>query len=99
MFMRWLLDKSLVVAEAEAGGTLRYRMLEPIRQFAREMLQESQEAPEVRRRHAEHYLALAETAEPELLGADQGRWLQRLRTELGNLRGALSWSLEPGEEE
>ena len=94
-----LVDKSLVVAEAEPEGALRYRMLEPIRQFAREMLQESQEAPEVRRRHAEHYLALAETAEPELLGADQGRWLQRLRTELGNLRGALSWSLEPGEEE
>ena len=94
-----LVDKSLVVAEAEADGALRYRMLEPIRQFAREMLEESQEAPEVRRRHAEHYLALAETAEPELLGADQGRWLQRLRTELGNLRAALSWSLEPGEEE
>jgi non-specific serine/threonine protein kinase len=94
-----LVDKSLVVAEAEPEGALRYRMLEPIRQFAREMLQESQEAPEVRRRHAEHYLALAETAEPELLGADQGRWLQRLRTELGNLRAALSWSLESGQEE
>ena len=61
-----LVDKSLVVAEAEADGALRYRMLEPIRQFAREMLEESQEAPEVRRRHAEHYLALAERAEPEL---------------------------------
>jgi len=94
-----LVDKSLVVAEAEAEGALRYRMLEPVRQFAREKLQESREAPEVRRRHAEHYLALAETAEPELLGADQGRWLQRLRIELGNLRAALSWSLEPGEEE
>ncbi|MDQ5810270.1 MAG: tetratricopeptide repeat protein, partial [Actinomycetota bacterium] len=51
------------------------------------------------RRHAEHYLALAERAEPELLGADQGLWLRRLRTEFANLREAHSWSLEPGEEE
>ncbi len=71
-------------------------MLEPVRQFAREKLEESQEAPEVLRRHAEHYLALAERA--ELLGADQGEWFGRLRTEIGNLRGALSWSLEAEED-
>src|SRR5918998_3236046 len=73
-------------------------MLEPVRQYAREKLEESVEAPEVLRRHAEYYLALAERAEPELLGADQGRWLQRLRTEFGNLRVTFSWSLEPGQE-
>jgi predicted ATPase len=95
-----LVDKSLVVVEASQVnvGALRYRMLEPIRQFGREKLQESQEAQEVRRRHAEHYLALAERAELELLGADQGLWLQRLQTEFGNLREAHSWSLEPGHE-
>jgi non-specific serine/threonine protein kinase len=93
-----LVDKSLVMAEAQAEGTLRYRMLEPIRQFARDKLQESGEEPEVRRRHAEHYLAFAETAEPELLGPDQGQWLGRLRVEFGNLREAHSWSLEPGQE-
>ncbi len=95
-----LVDKSLVVAEASpvGGGALRYRMLEPVRQYGREKLRESAEAREVQRRHAEHYLAFAETAEPELLGAGQGGWLRRLRTELGNLRGALSWSLEPGDE-
>ena len=94
-----LVDKSLVLAEAEAESALRYRMLGPVRQFGHEKLVESQEAPEVRRRHAEHYLALAERAEPELLGADQGLWLKRLRTEFANLREAHSWSLEPGEEE
>ena len=94
-----LVDKSLVVAEADAEGALRYRMLEPIRQFAREKLEESDEEPEVRRRHAEHYLALAETAEPELVGPDQGLWIGRLRTEFGNLREAHSWSLEPGDDE
>jgi len=99
-----LVDKSLVLAEASPGvetvhaPSLRYRMLEPVRQFGREKLEASQEAPEVRRRHAEHYLALAERAEPELLGADQGLWLRRLRTEFANLREAHSWSLEPGEE-
>ncbi len=94
-----LVDKSLVLAEAAAEGTLRYRMLEPIRQFGSEKLEESQEMQQIRRRHAEHYLALAERAEPELLGADQGLWLRRLRTEFANLREAHSWSLEPGEEE
>jgi non-specific serine/threonine protein kinase len=94
-----LVDKSLVVAEAEAGGPLRYGMLEPVRHFGCEKLHESEEEPEVRRRHAEHYLALAETAGSELLGPDQGLWLQRIRTEFANLREAHSWSLEPGEEE
>ena len=98
-----LVDKSLVVAEEggeeESISFLRYRMLEPVRQFAREKLQERAEAPEVPRRHAEHYLAFAETAEPELLGARQGEWFGRLRTELGNLRAALSWSLERGDGE
>ena len=94
-----LMDKSLVVVEADAGDTLRYRLLESVRQFAREKLRESGEEAEVRRRHAGHYLALAERAEPELLGPDQGFWLGRLRTEFANLREAHSWSLEPGQEE
>jgi non-specific serine/threonine protein kinase len=97
-----LVDKSLVVAEKSGegeGSYVRYRMLEPVRQFAREKLQERPEEPEARRRHAEHYLVFAERAEPELLGADQAEWLGRLRTEIGNLRGTFSWSLEPGDGE
>jgi predicted ATPase/DNA-binding SARP family transcriptional activator len=98
-----LVDKSLVVAEegGEEGASsyLRYRMLEPVRQYAREKLEESAEAPEVLRRRAEYYLALAERAEPELLGSDQGRWFGRLRSEVWNLQGVLSWSLESGQEE
>jgi DNA-binding CsgD family transcriptional regulator len=93
-----LVDKSLVVAEAEGEGVFRYGMLEPVRQYALERLEEGGAEEETRLRHAEHYLALAETAEPELLGADQGEWFGRLRTEIGNLRAALSWSLEPGDE-
>jgi predicted ATPase/two-component SAPR family response regulator len=94
-----LVDKSLVLVAEQDGEARRYGMLEPIRQFAREKLRESQDEPVVRRRHAEHFLALAERAEPELLGAHQGSWHRRLRTEFANLREAHAWSLEPGEEE
>src|ERR671911_192074 len=57
-----LVDKSLVVTEASPRdeGALRHRMLEPIRQYGRERLEESGEAQRVRERHAEYYLALAE---------------------------------------
>ena len=96
-----LVDKSLVVAEEneEEGSSLRYRMLVPVRQFGREKLAESTEAQDTPRRHAEYFLDLAEKADPKLVGPDQARWLQRLRTELGNLRRALEWSLEPDQEE
>jgi predicted ATPase/DNA-binding SARP family transcriptional activator/DNA-binding CsgD family transcriptional regulator len=89
-----LVDKSLVVAEMGAEDAHRYRMLEPVRQYAREKLEESGEAERVRERHARHYLALAEVAEPELVGARQVAWLERLETEYGNFQTALSWSLE-----
>jgi predicted ATPase/DNA-binding SARP family transcriptional activator/DNA-binding CsgD family transcriptional regulator len=95
-----LLDKSLVVAEAGGDGALRYRMLEPVRQYAWERLEESAEGEQVRERHARYYLALAERAEPELAGAAQITWLERLATEYANLRAALSWFLdEEGAEE
>ncbi len=87
-----LVDKSLVMTEAKAGGTLRYRMLEPVRQYALERLVEGGEAEETRRRHAEFFLALAEEAHPQLRAAPQLEWLQRLEKENGNLRGALSWA-------
>jgi tetratricopeptide (TPR) repeat protein len=74
-------------------------MLETIHEFAREKLQESGEAEETRRLHAEYFLALAEEAEPELGGPHQVAWLNRLEAEHDNLRAALSWSLEAGEVE
>jgi predicted ATPase/DNA-binding SARP family transcriptional activator/DNA-binding CsgD family transcriptional regulator len=96
-----LVDKSLVVAEASPGEEeeLRYRMLEPIRQYGQEHLEESGEAQWVRERHAEYYLALAEgadsqEAERELNAARPVAWLKRMESEHGNLRAALSWSLD-----
>ena len=94
-----LVDKSLVVAGATSEGAVRYRMLEPIRQYARERLDQSEEAGEVQERHATFFLVLAERAEPELAGSQQRLWVERLEKELDNLRAALSWVLERGEGE
>ncbi|MBA3472588.1 MAG: tetratricopeptide repeat protein, partial [Rubrobacter sp.] len=97
-----LVEKSLVVAGATPGGDLRYRMLEPVRQYGRERLEAAAEtaarpgeAEAARRRHATWYLALAEEAEPKLVGAKQAGWLERLETEHDNLRAALEWFLAP----
>ena len=92
-----LVDKSLVVAEAEPEGSLRYRFLEPVRQYAQEKLDESGEADAVRRRHGAFFLAMAEEAETELQGTQQEALLERLETEHDNLRAALQWFLERGE--
>jgi DNA-binding CsgD family transcriptional regulator len=96
-----LVDKSLVVAGTSSPGeegALRYRMLEPVRQYGQERLEESGEAGQVREWHAKHYLALAERAEPELMGTRPAVWLERLELEHGNLRAALSWALDADEE-
>jgi hypothetical protein len=78
-----------------SAGRLRYRLLEPVRQYGLELLEVGGEAERARERHAEHYLALAETAEPELMGPDQASWLGRLAIEHVNLTAALSWALDP----
>lgn len=59
----WLVDKSMVLAD-EQSEQARYRLLEPVRQYAWERLTESGEAEAITRRHAEHYLALAERTDP-----------------------------------
>jgi predicted ATPase/DNA-binding SARP family transcriptional activator/DNA-binding CsgD family transcriptional regulator len=92
-----LVDKSLVVAGVHAGGAVRYRMLEPIRQYAAQKLGEGGKAEEVRVRHAAYFLRLAEEAEPELPGQRQGLWVKKLEAEHDNLRVALSWLLEQEE--
>ncbi len=93
-----LVEQSLVLAQpGEDGGEVRYGMLEPVRQYGLERLEHSDEAEEVRRRHAEYYLALAEQVEPELKGSRQVAWLNRLEEEHDNLRAALSWAFERGE--
>lgn len=93
-----LVEHSLVGVEAVADG-LRYRLLEPVRQYALERLAASGEADGWRERHARHFLALAESAAPRLLGADQASDLARLERDSENLRAALAWWAERGEDE
>ena len=91
-----LVDKSLVVAEAEQGQT-RYRLLETVRQYARDRLAESGEAESVWEGHRNHFLAWAEEEAPKLTGAEQAFWLEALETEHDNLRQALAYCLEAAE--
>ena len=96
-----LVEQSLVAADMSANSDdePRYRMLEPVRQYAQELLEESGETDETSQRHALFFLALAETAEPELHGPDQVEWLERLEKENGNLRAAMDWALSGGDAE
>jgi non-specific serine/threonine protein kinase len=84
-----LVDKSLVGPHEGVDGSMRYGLLETIRAYARERAAGAGESAEVGRRHAAYFLALAESAEPELQGPDQAGWLNRLEEEHDNLRQAL----------
>jgi non-specific serine/threonine protein kinase len=88
-----LVDKSLVIME-DSPGSVRYRMLETTRQYAREMLMMSEETRTFRNQHLDYYLQCAELAQSELRGRQQLVWLSLLDLEHDNLRAALEWSLE-----
>ena len=87
-----LANKSLVVWSDADGGS-RYRLLETMRQYARDKLLEGGDEEKFRQRHRDHYLTLAEELAPKLSGAEQAKWLQQLAEEQDNLRAALEWSL------
>ncbi|HSL47057.1 MAG TPA: tetratricopeptide repeat protein [Anaerolineales bacterium] len=89
-----LVDKSLVAVDREHIYEPRYYLLETIRQYAREKLAESGEGERIRGRHLDYFLKLAQRAEPELYGAGQIEWSQKLEDEHENLRAALEWSLQ-----
>ena len=91
-----LVDKSLVQAEDKEDG-VRYRMLETLRQYARQRLAESEEVEAMRRRHAEHIRSVVEEAQPNLRGEDEAYWFRRLDDELDNIRQAIGWALEAPE--
>lgn len=86
-----LVDKSLVVKE-EKGRTARYWLLETIRQYSLDKLAEAREMTALHSWHLTFFVELAEQAEPQLKGADQKLWLERLEIEHDNLRAALEWS-------
>src|SRR5262249_8410324 len=93
-----LVDKSLAVYQ-EREGKARYHLLETVRQYGRERLEETGEGEAGQAGHRDWFLGLAEEAAPKLGGREQAEWLQILEEEHENLRAALDWSLsEAGSE-
>ena len=92
-----LVDKSLVRRMIPDGDAVRFDMLETIREYAGERLEEAVVAGTVRRRHARFFQKLAEAAEPNLTGPESERWLAELTIEVPNIRVALRWALDSGD--
>ena len=87
-----LVEQSLLQQKEGRDGEPRFSLLETVRTFGLEKLEEAGEDDAGRRAHARWCLELAERAEPELTGSDQGVWLDRLEENHGNLRAALDWT-------
>jgi predicted ATPase/DNA-binding SARP family transcriptional activator len=93
-----LIDKSLVLTQ-ERAGILRYRLLEVIRQYAREKLTSAAEDATISARHWDYFGRLARHTEAGLMSSEQRRWLTMAEDEHENLRAAITWSLNHGDPE
>ncbi len=91
-----LVDRSLVRSDHESAS-VRFVMLETIREFAAEKLAESDEEATIRRLHATHYGSLAAASAKVLTDPNRDSILDRLDLEVGNLRAALAWTIESGD--
>jgi predicted ATPase len=91
-----LVDKGLVRQTEASDGEPRFSLLETIREYALGRLVELPERDAVERRHAERFLQLAESAEPELARANQRAWLAKLDEDNGNIRAAFTWAVDSG---
>ncbi|WP_245646820.1 ATP-binding protein [Microtetraspora niveoalba] len=91
-----LVDKSILIPD-EQSPAMRYRLLDTIRQYGRERLEEAGQDAAVRRRHRDYYRCLASDADRLLFGPDQVAWFTRLQRENANLRTALEYCFAQGE--
>jgi predicted ATPase/DNA-binding CsgD family transcriptional regulator len=91
-----LVASSLAQRGEQSDGVSRFSMLEPIRQFAREQLEEHGEAAEARARHAAFYGALGVAAAQHLTQQDAAAWCDLLEREHSNLRAVLRWASDTG---
>jgi predicted ATPase len=94
-----LVDKCLIRRSMLFNDVPHFEMLETIREFALDQLAVSEEEVRTRTAHAMYFLELAEQAAPELTGSRQVAWLDRLETDLDNLRAAMAWFLARDEAE
>jgi len=90
-----LVEKSLLMTDQHEHG-LRYRMLETIRDYAREKLEQAGETATTAARHCEHYFEMTKAANQGLKGPHQAHWIRRIETELDNVRGATALALAGG---
>ena len=93
-----LVDQSLVRRDESSDGSARFRLLETVREYALGRL-DADGGDDVRRRHAEYLIALAEEAEPHLIGEEAATWLERLDREHDNFRAAIAWAGATGRTE
>lgn len=89
-----LADWHLLYHTGAAGDTVRFAMLEVMREYGEDCLAESGESETMRQRHAAYFLAFVEGAEEHLRGPEQRRWFARIEREHDNLRAAMRWSLD-----
>jgi len=94
-----LVAKSMLTAEPTPDGTTRYQLLETLRQYALERLEQTGEVDGFRRRHAEHYVTVSSELGRAVHGPDEVRARARLDRETDNLRAAVDWSIDAGESE
>ncbi len=100
-----LAEQSLVTRDVRAQGhgsgfaddAIRFRLLKTIQAYALRQLAAAGREREVRRRHAEAYLGLAEAAAPHMPSLEQAPWLDRLALDQANLRAAIVWAIDAGE--
>ena len=92
-----LIDKSFILAEPSESDSIRYRLLEPLRQFSSERLATEEDALDVKHRHAHWFHSLAVAAAEDYHGPKQGDALRRIELEHANVRAALQWLYENGE--
>jgi non-specific serine/threonine protein kinase len=99
MVLSDLVDKSLVVAEPETDGAIRYRLQEVVHQYGERNLHQSGELQWLRARHADFFRDLVQSAESEVLRGQREHWQDRLELELDNLRAARAWFVDQGDTE
>ncbi|MDP8930156.1 MAG: winged helix-turn-helix domain-containing protein [Actinomycetota bacterium] len=87
-----LVDRSMVAADTR-GSSSYYSLLEPLRRYGRERLNERGEGVLIERRHAEHYAAVAEQVDIGIRGPNEAHYVALVERELGNLRAAHTWAL------
>jgi predicted ATPase len=88
-----LVDQSMLIAEPGTDGTMRYELLETLRQYALERLGD-EDLEQLRWRHAEHYAARAAEVGAGLISCDEVAWRQTFDLELENIRTAMTWGVD-----